>query len=233
MDALETLFKPLTKIVNRQIGATTPARALCEELDGKIIAIRVKDTALAMYFCICPDEIVLFGDFHGEPDVIIAGSILTLARLAGTAGEEAIRDGSLELTGDAEVAQGFQKLLGYGKPDIEEELSGIIGDVAAHHLGEVARNVRKWGWEAGSTLQQNISEYLQEERRDVPSRYKVEAGEYFIDGFAICRAKNSNSLLRRKRRHPVLQLGQLIGNITGQQVPPGRNCLAEFDEDRT
>ncbi len=203
MDTLEALLRPLTTLINRQIKATTPARELCAELDGKVIAVRVKDTALAMYFCICPDEIALFGDFDGEPDVIIGGSILTLARLAGTTGEEALRRGSLELTGDAEVAQAFQKLLGYGKPDIEEELSGIIGDVAAHRLGELARSVGNWGREAGSTLRQNISEYLQEERRDVPSRYEIEAFTRHVDALRDDVARFEARLRRLERTGAV------------------------------
>ncbi len=181
MDALETLFRPLATLVNRQIKATTPARELCADLDGKVIAVRIKDTGLAMYMCVCPDEIAILGNVDGDPDVAITGTILTLARLAGKSGEDAIRDGSLDLVGDAEIAQSFQKLLGYGKPDIEEELSGIIGDVAAHRLGEVARSVGGWGREAGSTLRQNITEYLQEERRDVPSRYEVDAFTKKVD----------------------------------------------------
>ena len=181
MDTLETLFRPLTALVNRQIKASTPARELCAELDGKIMAVRVKDTGLAIYICACPGEIALFGDYDGEPDVVITGSILSLARLAGTGGEDAIRDGSLELTGDAELAQAFQKLLGYGRPDIEEELSGVIGDVAAHRLGEVARGVADWGKEASATLRQNITEFLQEERRDVPSRHEVESFTHKVD----------------------------------------------------
>ena len=203
MDTLEALLRPLTTLINRQIKATTPARELCAELDGKVIAVRVKDTALAMYFCICPDEIALFGDFDGEPDVIIGGSILTLARLAGTTGEEALRRGSLELTGDAEVAQAFQNLLGYGKPDIEEELSGIIGDVAAHRLGELARSVGNWGREAGSTLRQNISEYLQEERRDVPSRYEIEAFTRHVDALRDDVARFEARLRRLERTGAV------------------------------
>ncbi len=175
MDTLETIFRPLTALVNRQIKATTPARELCAELDGKVMAVRVKDTGLAMYFCACPDDIALFGDYAGEPDVAISGSILSLARLAGASGEDAIRDGSLELIGDAEIALSFQKLLGYGKPDIEEELSAVIGDVAAHRLGEIARSIASWGKDASATLRQNVTEYLQEERRDVPSRYEVDA----------------------------------------------------------
>ena len=69
MDMLETLFRPLTALINRQIKATTPARELCAELDGKVMAVRVKDTGLAVYFCVCPDEIALIGDIDGDPDM--------------------------------------------------------------------------------------------------------------------------------------------------------------------
>jgi ubiquinone biosynthesis protein UbiJ len=175
MDTLEALLKPLTTLVNKQIKVTTPARELCTELDGAVIAVRVRNTTLAMYCAVCPDEIALFGEWDGEPDVVITGSILALTRLAGVAGEEALRDGPIEMTGDAEVALKFQKLLRFGRPDLEEELSGIIGDVAAHRIGEVARSIGAWGREATTTLRQNITEYLQEERRDVPSRYEVDA----------------------------------------------------------
>ena len=178
---MKALLRPLTTIANRQIKATTPARKLCAELDGKVLAVRVKDTGLAMYVCACPDEIALFGDYDGEPDVVISGSILSLARLAGASGDDAIGDGSLELIGDVEVAQAFQKLLGYGRPDIEEELSGVIGDVAAHRIGEVARSVGSWGIKASATLRQNITEFLQEERRDVPSRYELEVFTRKVD----------------------------------------------------
>ena len=36
----------------------------------------------------------------------------------------------------------------------------------------------------------------------------------------------------RERRHPVLQLGELVGDVGRQQVAPGRQHLAELDEDR-
>jgi len=53
-------------------------------------------------------------------------------------------------------------------------LSGFVGDVAAHRLGEIARGVGNWTREARSTMGANIREYLQEESRDVPSRYEVD-----------------------------------------------------------
>lgn len=173
MDPLETLLRPATRILNRNIQQLTAARELTAKLAGKVVAVRVSDTALAMYFTIEKDAIQLSHQSDAEPDIVISGSLITLARVAA-GDEQTIHDVSLQLIGDAGDAQAFQRLLGYAKPDIEEELAGIIGDAAAHSIGQVARGVRDWARDAGSTLSSNLREYLQEESRDVPSRYEVE-----------------------------------------------------------
>ena len=171
---LDAVLRPVANLLNRNIAATTPARELCLELDGKTIAIRVRDTSLAMYFEFNDTVVALATDTEVEPDVVITGSLLTLASMAGAGGERAIRAGELDLSGDAGTTKAFQDLLAYAKPDIEEELSTLIGDVAAHQLGEVARGISNWAREARSTMGTNIREYLQEESRDLPSRYEVE-----------------------------------------------------------
>ena len=40
MDALEALFRPITSILNRNIAEMTPARELCERLEGKTVAVQ-------------------------------------------------------------------------------------------------------------------------------------------------------------------------------------------------
>lgn len=185
MDPLEKLLRPLTGIINRNISETTPARDLARKLDGKTVAIRVRDTALAMYFDIRDETLTLQSDFDTDPDVIISGSLLTLARMAGPDGASpdgaAIRDGALDISGDAYTAQRFQQLLHYAKPDIEEELSQVIGDAAAHSAGEFVRGFRDWARGARATIGSNIREYLQEESRDAPSRYEVEKFAKHVD----------------------------------------------------
>jgi len=174
MDALKRLLQPLATLANRQIRMKTPARELAEELQGRVVGVRLKNTALAMYFHVADGEISVTGDFDGVPDAVITGSLLTLAQMAGQSGESAVRDGSLELAGDAALAQSFQRLLWHARPDIEEDLSGVIGDVAAHGLGDLARSVTDWSRAARSTIRQNLSEYLQEESRAVPTRYEAD-----------------------------------------------------------
>ena len=174
MNALEAALRPIASLLNRNISESTPARELCQKLSGTVVAIRVRNTALAAYFVVNDEALDLVTSSADEPDVVITGSIITLARMAGQSGEAAIRDGSLDLTGDAETAGEFQQLLAFAKPDVEEELSGIVGDVAAHRLGEIARGVGRWGRDARSTMGANIREYLQEESRDAPSRYELD-----------------------------------------------------------
>jgi ubiquinone biosynthesis protein UbiJ len=175
LNALETLLRPVTRLVNREISSHTAARELCEELAGRVVAVRVRDTGLAMYFFIEPDGIRLSGERAGEADVVISGSLITLATLGGRSGEAAVRDGLLDISGDAEVARSFQRLLHYGKPDVEEQLSNVIGDAAAHNIGRLARGVVDWGRRARSTFRQNLGEYLQEESRAVPNRHETDA----------------------------------------------------------
>ena len=174
MNPLEIALRPLTAILNRNIRATTPARELCEQLAGSVIAVRVDNTALAAWFIVRDDELELTTDCNDEADAVISGSLMSLARMATESDLEALRDGSIELAGDAHVADSFSRLLALAKPDVEEELSGVVGDTAAYRLGEIARGVANWGREARATMGANIREYLQEESRDVPSRYEVD-----------------------------------------------------------
>ncbi len=181
MDALETLLRPVAALLNRQIQSKTPARELCAELRDRVFAIRVTNSALAMHIIVGPDQVFLASEYGDEPDVIISGSLLALARLAAPDGDTVVRGDAVELSGDVILARKFQSLLRYARPDFEEELSGLVGDAAAHGIGEFVRSVSQWGREAGSTLQQNVSEYLQEESRSVPSRYEVEVFRGQVD----------------------------------------------------
>ena len=171
---LEALMRPVAEILNRNIAETTPARELASELSGATIAIRARQTCISTFFTFGDDAVTLGTEYAEDPDVVITGSLLTLTKMIGGGSEAAIRSGDVDLTGDAATAQRFQKLLEFAKPDIEEEMSRIIGDVAAHRLAQVARGIGDWARETRSTMGDNVREYLQEESRDVPTRYEVD-----------------------------------------------------------
>ncbi|MDJ0758272.1 MAG: SCP2 sterol-binding domain-containing protein [Woeseiaceae bacterium] len=175
MSPLESMMRPLARLLNRNIQDSIEARALCDKLDGQVVAVGVRDTGLTIYFVIENSEIDLRMSTERDPDAAVTGSLIGLASMAAGGGEDMIRSGSIELTGDALTAQAFQKLLERAKPDIEEELSGVIGDSAAYRAGELARGLSRWSKSARETMGQNVREYLQEEARELPSRSEVES----------------------------------------------------------
>jgi ubiquinone biosynthesis protein UbiJ len=76
--------------------------------------------------------------------------------------EAALRD--VDITGAADLAKLAQELVRELAWDVEEDLSRVVGDVAAHRLVKTGREIMGWQQEAARRLAQNFAEYLTEER---------------------------------------------------------------------
>jgi len=169
-------LQPLEAVLNRNIAASATARQLCRQLDGKVLALHVTGTPVNLYLRGSGERMELDTTNEGTATATLSGAPLSLLRLAGASPEATLRGGSVHIEGNAEVAQVFSELLKHSRPDLEEELSRVIGDVAAHQVGNVARSALAFGKRAADTFTQNIAEFLQEESRDLPTR--TEADEF-------------------------------------------------------
>jgi ubiquinone biosynthesis accessory factor UbiJ len=108
------------------------------------------------------------------PQAVISGSPPALLQLLRSGRPMAQTRPSVQIRGDAEIANLYRELFALAKPDFEEELSRWIGDMPARHLSQVARSVRAWARRARHTAGENIAEYLQEEGRDLVSKPEVD-----------------------------------------------------------
>lgn len=70
----------------------------------------------------------------------------------------------VHLRGSAELATVLNFVLPRLRWDIEEDLSKLVGDIAAHRLVQGARGFVDWQREAAQRLAQNVAEYLTEEQ---------------------------------------------------------------------
>lgn len=172
--ATEPLLRPLESLLNRNIAGSSRARGLLAQVTGRSLEIRVTATPFCVRIDAAADRISIGRGGAATADATIEGTPLALARLAAPDATQAFRSGGLQMTGDAEVAQGFQKLFAAAQPDFEEELSRITGDAFAHHLASLAHSAMKFGLKARDTFVQNIAEYLTEEGRDVPAKFEVD-----------------------------------------------------------
>jgi ubiquinone biosynthesis accessory factor UbiJ len=167
------LLATLEASLNRNIAASTSATALCARLKDKSLYLQLSDLPVAFELGSDGERIHLRSAVDAvNADAKLSGSpigLLSLARKQATGSNNGVR-----IEGDAEVAQGFSELLKVAKPDLEEELSRLVGDVAAHQLGVTAKQVFELGRRAAHTFTQNVGEYLTEESRDVPHRFEVD-----------------------------------------------------------
>jgi ubiquinone biosynthesis protein UbiJ len=170
------LFRPLEAILNRGVRASTDAAKRCRALEGSSFRLEIEGLDVGVTLVSRGDRLEL--SERAEADAKLTGRPLSLARLAATGDEDVLRSKAVRVAGDPLVAQDFRELIRIAAPDFEEELSRLVGDLAARRLANVARDLAGWGLDAADRLSRDVAEYLQEESRNLPARVEVEV---FLD----------------------------------------------------
>ena len=181
---MDPLYRPIAALLNRGIQASASAQALCAELEGRRLGVSVQPPGFSLCMTVTDGHVDVGPPAADAPDAALAGSLLAFNRLVLGDAAAAIRSGAVTLSGDPDVAAKFQALLDYARPDPEDELSRVIGDVAAHQVGEAARGFTGWARGAAESFSRSLTEYLQEERRDLPTRYEMEEFLAAVDRLA-------------------------------------------------
>lgn len=160
--------------VNRILRLDPDTLARLGELDGKCILVRLAGAGGDLEFFLFPSAagLRLRATHDGAPDVTLRGDVPVFARLV--LGRGAARAGELQISGDIELGQHFQRLLKQIDLDWEEQAARVVGDVAAHRLGRMVRGLRNWARQSRTYLEQDAREYLVEESRLLPRRDAVE-----------------------------------------------------------
>ena len=165
----------LEAVINRYLRLDPDIGARLATLSGRSIGIDLRGLDLTLY--IFPDEhgIQLKEQIEGEPDTVLRGTPLGMARLGlGGKTEKTLFSGDVVIEGDVETGQAFKGILDELDIDWEEQLSRLTGDVIAHQLGNTARLGRRAVRHGLAALEKDLGEYLQEELRVLPSRIETE-----------------------------------------------------------
>jgi ubiquinone biosynthesis accessory factor UbiJ len=170
------LTQAIENLLNRNLPRSPRARELAASLVGKRVRVEARGLGWVIIAESLNTSIRLTRETtDGQPpDADISGSLLNLAALAGSHPEEVIQRGDVTIRGDAEVAQKFRELAMLLKPDVEEELSRLIGDSPAHQALRLVRLATGFGRRAAQTGVRNVAEYLAHERGDLVPRAEAE-----------------------------------------------------------
>jgi ubiquinone biosynthesis protein UbiJ len=194
-------LRPLEEMLNRRIAGSSRARGMLAALAGRSMELRFAATPLRIRIAESSGSLTMRPAGEEPADAVIEGTPLSFLRLATGDAASSIRAGGMDVRGDAEIAEGFRRLLEAARPDFEEELSRFTGDVAAHYLAGIARDAAAFGRRAGDTLARNTAEYLTEESRDLPVRIEVEEFLEDVDRLreAVDRLESRVSAVERPR----------------------------------
>jgi ubiquinone biosynthesis accessory factor UbiJ len=191
MTATPAWLAAFEALLNRGVQASMQATALARRLGGTALRLDIEGMA-SIRISVLGGRLSLIGagplasqardpGAHAAADAIIAGSPLALLRLAR--GSES-RGAGVSVSGDVEIANSYRELLALARPDFEEELSRLIGDVPARALSQFAAKTVEWAARARRTAGENIAEYLQEESRDLVNKPELDE---FLQGVDVVR----------------------------------------------
>ncbi|MCF6322878.1 MAG: SCP2 sterol-binding domain-containing protein [Gammaproteobacteria bacterium] len=138
-------------------------------LTGKVIGIELLGLNLKLY--LLPDSIGLRlrAEFDGEVDVWLRGAPLSMMRMGlGGDQQKVLFSGDVEIVGDTETGQHIHDIMNDLDLDWEEQIATLVGDVVGHKMGNVVRGAADWATQTRSTVERDVSEYLQEESRLLP-----------------------------------------------------------------
>lgn len=173
-----TLAAVLESALQQYLQQDPFALQQCAALAGKIIALEVRDLGLRLFFLPNPDGVQVLGHCEQTPHTWLSSTLAGFARMAIGSQEDALFGGAVEIRGDTEIGQAFQDILAGVELDWEEQMSRLTGDVFAHQTGKLVRNGRHYLGLTQATVEQNLSEYLQEEARLLPAGIEM---QHFLD----------------------------------------------------
>jgi ubiquinone biosynthesis protein UbiJ len=169
------LTETLGNLLSRGLPRSLRAQQLCAELAGRSLALEVSGFGTLRIESTGASLSVTAGGAAADARVSVGP--FGLLRLAGAEAQQAVQRGAAAVSGDAEVAARFRELLRLLRPDAEEELSLLVGDVPAHQLGRLARTLLSLLRRVIDTAWRSSADYLAHERADLVPRRE---GEPFL-----------------------------------------------------
>ena len=168
------LMNALEIAINQYLSLDPNASTFLAPLAGKVIKVTITSVNESIYLCPSPDAIQLL-DFSSElADTQLTGSVFAFG-LMGLSSKpmRSIFSGEIQIEGDMQIGRKFQSLFSKLDINLEPHLARYTGDSVAQQISQFFRSGHEWSKESIESFRLNVSEYLQDETRDLPPEPEV------------------------------------------------------------
>jgi len=107
---------------------------------------------------------------EAAPDVTIT---LTPGLMLRLAARDTTVWNDIPIDGDAQLAAALNAVARNLRWDVEEDLSRVFGDIAAHRMAESARTLERWGRQSANNVARSFTEYWTEEQPLIARAHEV------------------------------------------------------------
>ncbi|HDS3849339.1 ubiquinone biosynthesis accessory factor UbiJ [Legionella pneumophila] len=172
----EYSLKALQTAINQAMKLDEQMPQKIQKLDGKTLEMVITPLNVNFYIRFKGSDMQLLHRIDGRPDTIIHSNPIGLIRLSllPTSKARSLFNDKIRISGDIELGQSVKKLFDEIDIDWEGHLAHFTGDVVAHQIGSFVRKGLEFKNQFSTSMQQNITEFLQEELRISPSRNELE-----------------------------------------------------------
>ncbi|HBD7143161.1 TPA: SCP2 sterol-binding domain-containing protein [Legionella pneumophila] len=172
----EYSLKALQTAINQAMKLDEQMPQKIQKLDGKTLEMVITPLNVNFYIRFKGSEMQLLHRIDGRPDTIIHSNPIGLIRLSllPTSKARSLFNDKIRISGDIELGQSVKKLFDEIDIDWEGHLAHFTGDVVAHQIGSFVRKGLEFKNQFSTSMQQTITEFLQEELRICPSRNELE-----------------------------------------------------------
>lgn len=165
-----------TRLLQHLIAQNSWAYPLLQPHAGKCVAFKLGFFSRSLMI-LEDGSLAMAGDSHVADASVSLTPSLALRLLSG---DEAAKR-QVVISGDTQLAAELAKVLSAMRWDFEDDASKLVGDVAAHKIGQTLRGIAATGKETGSNLAAMLSEYWQEEMPLIAKKRQVEAFNSDVD----------------------------------------------------
>jgi len=165
------LSRPFSAFVNHLLGSAEWARGSLAAHAGKIAVFNMFPVHVAV--AVDAEGMLRPAEAGAAPSVTIRLTPATALQIMAE-GEAAWRNA--EVDGDTEFASALSRVAANIGWDIEEDLSRVFGDIAAHRLATAGRAAAAWPKQATTSIATGLAEYLSEEKHLLVT--PLRAGEF-------------------------------------------------------
>lgn len=194
MNVPQILIATIENAFNRLLSLDPESATQLAAMEGRIVCLHIEGLNIKLYIFPAIDDIMILDEFDGDADTTISGTPVALAKLGlANDSQSEMFVGDVTITGDLKLGRQFNYLLASLDIDWEEQLSKVVGDMAAHTLSNLSQNIFSWKKRNRNSMKMNMSEYLQEEIHYLPSQSETNE---FLSG--VDRLRNDVSRLEAR-----------------------------------